>query len=1025
MSVLRYDDVRFAYPGGEPALTGVDLEVAPGAVLLLVGSSGSGKSTLLRCGNGLVPHVSGGRFGGDVVVAGRSTRTHPPRALADVVGFVHQDPEAQLVVDEVERDVAFVLENLGMATGAMRRRVEEVLDALGIAHLRRRSPATLSGGERQRCAIAGALAAGPSVLLLDEPTSQLDPQGADDVLAAVGRLNDDLGTTVVLAEHRLERAAPLATAAAMVEGGRIAAAGTPQQVLAEYPGAPTVTRLGRALGWDPLPLTVRQARALAGGAAAALGPGGPGPIPSSAAAAAVAGGAPLVTATGVRVDLGGRTVLSGVELDVVEGEVVAVLGRNGAGKSTLLRALAGLVGVRAGRVARSGAVAYVPQDPGALLFRPTVRREVEETLRLLGGRGRGGAAEVDRWLAVLGLSHLEDRHPRSLSGGERQRLAVAAVAVGGAPVLALDEPTRGMDAAVPHRPPGRGACACRGRRGGGAGHARRRARSPLRDPRRRARRRRGGGAGGRPDGAGRVAVRPADAAGAAPVPHRRRGRGGPGGGGVVRVEPRREPASRRDVAGRTRPLLVYLLVAVVGAGAFLFPFWVPVEAAIGSAHAGDAPIVTGAVAALVVAAVTLEVRRGTMNGAAIALLGVLSASAALGRLLDLPGGGSGIFFLVVLAGAAFGPRFGLLLGLCSMATSALLTGGVGPWLPFQMLALGWMGAGAGAIGRLTARLPRRVEVAALAATAGLGVPLRGDHEPVVLALRHRVGPAVVAARALLAETLRHYWRFYVLTSFPWDAAGALANAVAHRRHRRRPAGFDAPLRRPPRSRRRARAAAREVRGGRRSARFVIAEGGVDDGLVASSSVTSSTAKPSGGAPSAGSKPRGGPAPGPPPGSAAVVRAPRGAARVVRSHLSGDAGEEPVHELPRVVGRVALGELDGLRDDRTRRHVCAVGELVGGDPQERPVDGRHPFDRPALGEPADQAVHLLLGWRRRPRRGRRRRARAPGAASRGPRRACRPWPRPRRAGTAPARAPRGGCRPRRGCSSGAGRHTRVM
>ncbi|CAA9253313.1 MAG: Duplicated ATPase component CbrU of energizing module of predicted cobalamin ECF transporter [uncultured Acidimicrobiales bacterium] len=443
MSVLLYDDVRFAYPGGEPALTGVDLEVAAGAVLLLVGSSGSGKSTLLRCGNGLVPHVSGGRFGGDVVVAGRSTRTHPPRALADVVGFVHQDPEAQLVVDEVERDVAFVLENLGMAAAAMRRRVEEVLDALGIAHLRHRSPATLSGGERQRCAIAGALAAGPSVLLLDEPTSQLDPQGADDVLAAVGRLNDDLGTTVVLAEHRLERAAPLATAAALVEAGRIVVSGSPGRVLADYPGAPTVTRLGRALGWDPLPLTVRQARSLAGGAAAALAPGDlarPEPLRR-------AGGAALVGATGVRVDLGGRTVLSGVELDVVEGEVVAVLGRNGAGKSTLLRALAGLVGLRGGRVVRSGAVAYVPQDPGALLFRPTVRREVEETLRLLGGTGRGARPEVDRWLDALGLSHLEGRHPRSLSGGERQRLAVAAVAVGGAPVLALDEPTRGMDAA--------------------------------------------------------------------------------------------------------------------------------------------------------------------------------------------------------------------------------------------------------------------------------------------------------------------------------------------------------------------------------------------------------------------------------------------------------------------------------------------------------------------------------------------------------------------------------------------------
>ncbi len=441
MSVLRYDAVRFAYPGGPPALAGIDLEVAQGEVLLVVGSSGSGKSTLLRCGNGLVPHVSGGRFGGDVVVAGRSTRTHPPRALAGTVGFVHQDPEAQLVVDAVERDVAFVLENLGMEAAAMRRRVEEVLDALGIAHLRHRSPATLSGGERQRCAIAGALAAGPSVLLLDEPTSQLDPQGADDVLAAIGRLNDDLGTTVLLAEHRLERAAPLATAAVLVDGGRILTEGSPGHVLADYAGAPTVTRLGRALGWDPLPLTVRQARSHAGGAAAALARGAPVPDRSPGAV----GGGSLVTATGVRVELGGRTVLSDVGVDVAEGEVVALLGRNGAGKSTLLRALAGLIGVRAGRVTRSGAVAYVPQDPGALLFRPTVRAEVEETLRLLGVTG--GGERVDRWLDVLGLSHLGDRHPRSLSGGERQRLAVAAVAVGGAPVLALDEPTRGMDAA--------------------------------------------------------------------------------------------------------------------------------------------------------------------------------------------------------------------------------------------------------------------------------------------------------------------------------------------------------------------------------------------------------------------------------------------------------------------------------------------------------------------------------------------------------------------------------------------------
>jgi len=239
-----------------------------------------------------------------------------------------------------------------------------------------------------------------------------------------------------------------------------------------------------------------------------------------------------------------------------------------------------------------------------------------------------------------------------------------------------------------------------------------------------------------------------------------------------------QPQARRDVAGRARPLVVYVLVAVVGAAAFLFPFWVPGDASIGSAHRGDAPIVTAAVAALVVAAVTLEVRRGTMNGAAIALLGVLSASAALGRLLDLPGGGSGIFFLVVLAGAAFGPRFGLLLGLCSMATSALLTGGVGPWLPFQMLALGWLGAGAGGLGRLTARLPRRTEVVALACYGWVWGFLYGAimnlwFWPYAVG----TGPLSWQPGLSLGETVVHYWRFYVLTSFAWDAAGALANAV--------------------------------------------------------------------------------------------------------------------------------------------------------------------------------------------------------------------------------------------------------
>jgi energy-coupling factor transport system ATP-binding protein len=226
-----WSDVAFAHPDRPFTLDDIDLSVDPGEVVLVLGDSGSGKSTLLRTVNGLVPHSSGGRFRGTVTVSGRSTSTARPRDLTDVVGFVHQTPEAQFVVDHVEHDIAFALENLGFDQTTMRRRVEEVLDALGIAHLRQRSPASLSGGERQRCAIAGALAAAPDVLVMDEPTSMLDPQGADDVLSSIRRLNDDLGTTVVMAEHRLERAAPIADRAVVLTDGRLTDDGTPSGVL--------------------------------------------------------------------------------------------------------------------------------------------------------------------------------------------------------------------------------------------------------------------------------------------------------------------------------------------------------------------------------------------------------------------------------------------------------------------------------------------------------------------------------------------------------------------------------------------------------------------------------------------------------------------------------------------------------------------------------------------------------------------------------------------------------------------------
>jgi energy-coupling factor transport system ATP-binding protein len=444
VTALRWEEVGVAYdaenPASPEALSDVQLEVAEGDVVLVVGPSGSGKSTLLRTTNGLVPHASGGRFRGQVTVFGRSTSTHRPRDLSDVVGFVHQDPEAQFVVDRVEHDVAFSLENLGVDEATMRRRVEEVLDALGIAHLRDRSPSTLSGGERQRAAVAGALAAAPAALVLDEPTAMLDPQGADDVMAALGRLNADLGTTILLTEHRLERAGPLADRAVRLDGGRVGEVGPPGVVVASYPGAPTVTHLGRLLGWDPPPLTVRDARRRAAehhpeGVADPLIPPPPTPPPA---------GDPLAEVQGVRVSLGGRAVLQGVDLQVRAGEIVVVLGRNGSGKTTLLRALAGLQDLAQGRRQVHGSLGLVPQDPSGLLSAATVEAEVRETLRLRGLPDDGAA---ERWLERLGLLALATRPPRSLSSGERQRVAVAAIAVAEPDVLLLDEPTRGIDAA--------------------------------------------------------------------------------------------------------------------------------------------------------------------------------------------------------------------------------------------------------------------------------------------------------------------------------------------------------------------------------------------------------------------------------------------------------------------------------------------------------------------------------------------------------------------------------------------------
>ncbi len=456
--MIELDGVGVTYHGSStPALSGVDLRIEEGELCLVVGRTGSGKSTLLRTINGLVPHFTGGTLHGRVTVDGRDTATHPPRELADVVGVVGQDPRAGFVTDVVEEELAYGMESLGLAPEVMRRRVEETLDLLGLADLRTRPLDTLSGGERQRVAIGSVLTTHPRVLVLDEPTSALDPPAAEEVLATLHRLVHDLGLTVLLAEHRLERVVPFADRIVHLPGdGAAIEVGSPAEVMATSPIAPPIVELGRLAGWSPLPLTIRDARRRAAGLRRDLSEL---PVPTRAVVP-VSDARQVLRAARLAVSYGRTVALREVDLSVAGGEVVAVMGRNGAGKSTLLRAWTGLLAPDRGLVTVAGhdpvrlspaelvrQVALVPQEPADLLYAETVAAECDAADHDAGLPSGRCAALLEG--LVPGLD--PDRHPRDLSEGQRLALVLAIQLVSDPPVVLLDEPTRGLDYAAKRR----------------------------------------------------------------------------------------------------------------------------------------------------------------------------------------------------------------------------------------------------------------------------------------------------------------------------------------------------------------------------------------------------------------------------------------------------------------------------------------------------------------------------------------------------------------------------------------------
>jgi energy-coupling factor transport system ATP-binding protein len=483
MTLLSFEGVTYRYPDAEgPALRDVSFELEPGELCLLAGRSGHGKSTLLRAACGLVPHFHGGRFAGRVAVGGLDTREHGPARLGAVAGALFQDPETQLVMSSVRSELALAQESRGHSSATVARGTEEVALALGIDHLLDRPTHQLSGGEQQRVALAAALAGRPRLLLLDEPTSQLDPVAGDELIALLRRLNQESDTTILLAEHRLERCLSSADRVIALQSGRIAHDGDPRAFLEwaaradpglQTPGA----KLFALAGLHPPPVGVKQARAALrrdGLLPAEPVPGEPSAVGDAPAGAVRAGGVAEGADAAGRADEGadaagragevgdtmrgplarlrrgarkrpdpalelrgvwheiarGPAILRGVDLRVGPGESVALMGRNGAGKSTLLRHAAGLLEPTRGRVARGGRVALLLQNPGDYFLHDRVDRELS-------------ARALDR----AGLRDLAERNPRDLSGGERQRLALAIVTdtEDEPAVLALDEPTRGMD----------------------------------------------------------------------------------------------------------------------------------------------------------------------------------------------------------------------------------------------------------------------------------------------------------------------------------------------------------------------------------------------------------------------------------------------------------------------------------------------------------------------------------------------------------------------------------------------------
>ena len=444
--MIEFRSVTLSYPQSQRTIVeNLSFAVHEGEMVLISGRTGSGKSSILKLMNGLVPHHTGGILSGEITIAGISTSSRKPGEFADLVGVVGQNPINGFVCDNVEEEIAFTLENLGYPVDVMRKRVEEILDLLGLVPLRDREIISLSGGEQQRVAIAAALVTQPKVLLLDEPTSALDPIAAEEVLSLLNRLVHDLGITVIVAEHRLERVIQFVDRILLVKGDGSAEIGETRTILKSSPLVPPLIELARVMHSSEMPVSIREFRR----GAPTLDRGFDGNESTRGAPAAE-----LKKLSASYEDSGANFALADISLSLYRSEIVALMGRNGAGKSTLLKSFVGQSPIISGAASVLGEdprgwsnrelisrVGFVPQNPGDLLYGQSVAEECRFSDRD-NGVIEGTTFSILRKLIGDIDTH---RHPRDLSEGQLLSLALSIILSAQPTLILLDEPTRGLD----------------------------------------------------------------------------------------------------------------------------------------------------------------------------------------------------------------------------------------------------------------------------------------------------------------------------------------------------------------------------------------------------------------------------------------------------------------------------------------------------------------------------------------------------------------------------------------------------